>query len=103
MGILEIHFHDSEFSWSVSPGSDDEETASRSLSLGAGGDESATDGGQERERPAIKPKLRSLAIMAFVIGAGVAYNRLQDRRARRAAEAEEEAAGTGPLSRLRSQ
>jgi len=101
MGILEIHFHDSEFSWSVSPGSDDEETASRSLSLGSGG-ESATDGGRERERPAIKPKLRSLAIMAFVVGAGVAYNRLQRRRARRAAEAEEEAANAGPLSRLRS-
>ena len=104
MGILEIHFHDSEFNWSMNPGSDEEDSESRSLSLGSGSESSATpDGGQERERPAIKPKLRSLAIMAFVIGAGVAYNRLQDRRARRAAEAEEEAAGGSPLSRLRSQ
>lgn len=101
MGILEIHFHDSEFSWSMNPDGDDEETASRSLSWGSGGKSASADGGKERERPAIKPKLRSLAIMAFVIGAGVAYNRLKDRRARRAAEAEEKAGG-GRLSGLRS-
>ena len=101
MGILEIHFHDSEFNWSMNPGSDGQQARSRSLSLGSGGKSASTDGGEERERPAIKPKLRSLAIMAFVIGAGVAYNRLQDRRARRAAEAEEETRG-GRFSRLRS-
>jgi hypothetical protein len=98
MGILEIHFHDSEFSWSMNPGSGEK----RSLSLrSGGGSEATTDDGEERERPAILPKLRSVAIMALVVGAGVAYNRLQERRARRAAEAEEEASG-GPLSRLRS-
>jgi hypothetical protein len=100
MGILEIHFHDSEFSWSMNPGDGEEATASRSLSLGSGGKSASADGGKKRERPAIKPKLRSLAIMAFVVGAGVAYNRLKDRRAR-AAEAEEEAGGSR-LSRLRS-
>ncbi|UPV74565.1 hypothetical protein M0R89_00500 [Halorussus limi] len=99
MGILEIHFHDSEFSWSVNSGSDE----GRSLSLGSGGSSATTDGGEPRRRPSIKPKLQSFAIMALVVGAGVAYNRIQGRRARRAAEAEEEeAAGGGPFSRLRS-
>lgn len=96
MGILEIHFHDSEFSWSVDTGTEDEE---QSFSLGLGSEsETVTDGG-ESDRPALAPKLRSFAIMAIVIGAGVAYNRLQDRRAREAAEAEESG---GRLSRLRS-
>jgi len=102
MGILEIHFHDSEFSWSVDAGTGKE----RSLSFGTGGESrtAATDGGEsdggESDRPAIAPKLRSFAIMAIVIGAGVAYNRLQDRRAREAAEAE--ASSGGRFSRLRS-
>ncbi|WP_276301715.1 hypothetical protein [Halorussus lipolyticus] len=97
MGILEIHFHDSEFSWSMNPGSGEE----RSFSLGSGSESEAatTDGGQP-DRPAIAPKLRSLAIMALVVGAGVAYNRLKDRRAREAAEAEQSAGGR--LSRIRS-
>jgi hypothetical protein len=97
MGILEIHFHDSEFSWSMNPGTDRE----RSFSLGTGSKSriATTDGGQS-DRPAIASKLRSFAIMAVVIGAGVAYNRLQRRRARDAAEAEE--SGGGRLSRLRS-
>ncbi|WP_128476031.1 hypothetical protein [Halorussus pelagicus] len=100
MGILEIHFHDSEFHWSMNPGSG-EKRSLRSGESGESGELTAADGGEEPERPAIKPKLRSLAIMALVIGAGVAYNRLQRRRARRAAEAEEEAA-SGRFSRLRS-
>ncbi|WP_135824493.1 hypothetical protein [Halorussus ruber] len=98
MGILEIHFHDSEFSWSTNPGSDEE----RSFSLGGKRKSGAatTDGGGT-DRPSIAPKLRSLAIMALVVGAGIAYNRLKDRRAREAAEAEEQASG-GRLSRIRS-
>lgn len=96
MGILEVHFHDSEFSWSVNPGGD-----GQSLSLGSGSEsETATTDGGQSERPALAPKLRSFAIMAFVIGAGVAYNRLKDRRAHEAAEAE--ASSGGRLSRLRS-
>ncbi|UPW00704.1 Tad domain-containing protein [Halorussus gelatinilyticus] len=102
MGILEIHFHDSEFSWSMDRGSDGEESRSRTFSLGSGGESVTTDGGGERERPGIKPKLRSLAVMALVVGAGVVYNRLQRRRAQRTADAEAEAGGGSRLSRLRS-
>ncbi|WP_137285253.1 hypothetical protein [Halorussus salinisoli] len=95
MGILEIHFHDSEFSWSMNSGTDDE----RSFSLRSGSRSgAATDGGQT-DRPSIVPKLRSLAVLALVVGAGIAYNRLQDRQAREQAEAEE---SRGRLSRLRS-
>jgi hypothetical protein len=93
MGILEIHFHDSEFSWSVNPGNGDE----RSLSLGSD-DESATTDGGRRERPAIKPKLRSLAVMALVVGAGYAYNKMKARKAREAAAEE----SSGRLAGLRS-
>lgn len=73
MGILEIHFHDSEFSWTMNPGTDEE----RSFSLGSTGGSTA-DGGH-RERPAIRPKLRSLAVLMLVVGAGIAYNRMRSR------------------------
>ena len=98
MGILEIPFHDSAFSWTMNSGTDRE----RSVSFGTGSKSKivATDGG-ESDRPALLPKLRSFAIMALVIGAGVAYNRLQRRRAREAVEAEESSGGW--LSRLQSQ
>ncbi|MFC7079775.1 hypothetical protein [Halorussus caseinilyticus] len=100
MGILEIHFHDSEFSWSVNPDGGEKQSRSRSLSLGSGSESDAsTDGGQS-DRPSIAPKLRSFAILALVVGAGIAYNRLRSQRARKAA-AEEESVG-GRLSRIRS-
>jgi hypothetical protein len=97
MGLLEIPFHDSAFSWTTNSGTDRE----RSVSFGTGSKSKivATDGG-ESDRPALVPKLRSFAIMALVVGAGVAYNRLQRRRAREAVEAEESSGGW--VSRLRS-
>jgi len=98
MGILEIPFHDSAFSWTMNSGAD----GKRPVSSGTGSKSKivATDGG-ESDRPALVPKLRSFAIMALVIGAGVAYNRLQRRRAREAVEAEESSGSW--LSRLQSQ
>ena len=106
MGILEIHFHDSEFSWSVNPGRGEE----RSLSFGTGERSGATDGERSRrsggwstDRPSMGPKLRSAAVLALVIAGGIAFNRVRSRRAREAVEqeaAEQEA--RGPFSRLRS-
>lgn len=91
MGILELHFHDSELSWTMSPGTDSE----RSFSLESES-ESVTDDGQ-RERPSVKPKLRSLAIVALVVGAGIAYNRMKARRR----EAAEESSSRLPRIRSR--
>jgi len=88
MGILELHFHDSEFSWTVDAG----ESAGRSLSFGRGERETASDGGSERP-PSARGKLRLVGALAAVVGLGVAFNRFQRRRARKAAEAEEESSG----------
>jgi len=91
MGILEIHFHDSEFEWKFNPATD----TSRGLPF-TGDHESesettAADGGADTPSPA--SKLRSLGFMALVIGGAIAYNRIRSRRARKAAEAESEAVG----------
>lgn len=88
MGILEIHFHDSEFRWSLNPGTDRE----RSLSLGTGSRAEATTDGGGRGRPSIVSKLGTVGTLALVIGAGIAFNRLRSRRAREA-EAEKESRG----------
>ena len=90
MGILEIHFHDSEFSWSMNPGTDRE----RSLSMKTGSRSKPTTDGGGRGRPAIASKLGSLGALALVIGAGIAVNRLRSRRARKgAAETEGKSRG----------
>lgn len=85
MGILEVHFHDSRFEWNINPGTEEE----RSLSFGVGSEsnEATTDGGTGG-RPSVAPKLRSFAIVALVVGAGIAFNRLRSRRAREEAEQE---------------
>ncbi|NHN59367.1 MULTISPECIES: hypothetical protein [Halorussus] len=102
MGILEIHFHDSEFSWSMNPGGDE----GRSFSLGTGGSSEAsgatTDGGSTG-RPSMGPKLRSAAVLALVVAGGIAFNRIRARRAREAVERETaEQESKGPFSLLRS-
>lgn len=102
MGILELHFHDSRFEWTVNPGSDEE----RSLSLGLGGesDQSVTDGGRSRgsgrSRPSILPKLKMFGALALVVGAAAAFNRIQNRRVEKMREAEaEESSGRLSLGR----
>ena len=88
MGILELHFHDSELSWHFAPGTGRE----RSFSLGTGGEsKTATNGGGET-RPSMLSKLRSLAVLALVVGGGVAYNRM---KARRREQAEQDAESSG--------
>ncbi|WP_158056265.1 hypothetical protein [Halorussus halophilus] len=95
MGILELHFHDSELSWNFGPGADEE----RSFSLGTGGESktTATNGGREKsESPSLAPKLRSFGVLALVIGAGILYNRRKARRkSGRAEEAETEEKSAG--------
>lgn len=88
MGILEVHFHDSEFSWSMNPGTDDERTFSLgSRSESKSGESGTTDSGTDRL--SLAPKLRSFAVLALVIAGGVAFRRMRSRRAREAAEREE--------------
>lgn len=82
MGILDVHFHDSEFNWSINPGTDRE----RTFSLGSRGESTTSTDGGTTGRPSIAPKLRSFAVLALVVGAGVVYNRIRSRRARAAAE-----------------
>ena len=97
MGILEIHFHDSEFSWSMNPGGGEE----RSLSFGTGersGKSGTTAGGRGTRSPSTGPKLRSIAVLALVVAGGIAFNRVRSRRKREAAEEE----SRGRLSRIRS-
>jgi hypothetical protein len=85
MGILEIHLHDSEFSWSVNPGTGKE----RSLSFGTGSksgsksrstSSSVPGSSSKRGSSAGGSKLRSLAVLGLVVGAGIAFNRLRSRR-----------------------
>ncbi|PSP55038.1 hypothetical protein BRC82_07505 [Halobacteriales archaeon QS_1_67_19] len=82
MGILEVHFHDSEFSWSAETGSGDE----RRLSLRSGSESSGSESEGDADTPAILPKLRGVAVIALVVGAGMAYRRLRSRQIRRTAE-----------------
>jgi len=88
MGILELHFHDSEFSWTFDAG----ESEGRLLSLGPGERETVSDGGTNRP-PSTWRKFRLLGVLGAVVGLGLAFNRLQRRRARTAAEAEAESSG----------
>lgn len=101
MGILEIHLHDSEFSWSVNPGTGRE----RSLSLGmgskskrksgrkSGGTSSGSGSSDGRDGPSIASKLGPIAVLGLVIGGIVAFNRLRSRRKRESAEAESRSSG----------
>jgi len=88
MGILELHFHDSEFSWTVDAG----ESGGRSLSVGRGDSETVSDGGTNRP-PSMWRKVRLFGVLGAVVGLGLAFNRLQRRRARKSAEAEAESSG----------
>jgi hypothetical protein len=98
MGILELHFHDSEFSWSVSPGTGTERSLSLKTGSKSGGKSSrkssrsagSSGGGTS---PSAKSKLGSLAVLGLVVGAGIVFNRLRARRARAAAEAESKSPG----------
>jgi hypothetical protein len=98
MGILEIHFHDSEFSWSMNPGTDSE----RSLSLRTGSRSEPTTDGGGRRRAAIASKLGTVGVLALVVGAGFVVNRLRSRRAREAAATEAEESKGRWLSLSRS-
>ena len=94
MGILEIHLHDAEFSWSVNPGSGKE----RSLSFRTGSESSSESspgrgGSGEGGRPSLGSKLGSLAVLGLVVGGGIAFNRLRARRARESAKTEQSSRG----------
>lgn len=89
MGILELHFHDSELSWNFGPGTDEE--GSFSLGTGRESKTTATNGGEKQSKsPSAAPKLKSFAVLAFVVGLGVFYNRRKARRKREQAEQTEE-------------
>ncbi|WP_135829184.1 hypothetical protein [Halorussus halobius] len=96
MGILEIHFHDAQFEWTFDAGTDDE----RSFAVGTGSDSRSERGGSgDAAGPSAASKLRSVGLVALVVGAAVALGRFRSRRARAAAESDRDS-GTG--SRLRS-
>ena len=87
MAILDIHFHDSKFALNIGSGSSADSAKGRKLSLPSGkrSERTKADGGTT-DRPSLAPKLKSFAFLAVVVGAGVAYNKLQARRARAATE-----------------
>jgi hypothetical protein len=90
MGILEIHFHDAQFEWTLAPGTDEE----RSFSVGK-----SESGRRESDaaRGSAGRKLRSVGLVALAVGAAVAVRRL-----RRQARADDESASKRrlrPLSR----
>ncbi|WP_115863596.1 hypothetical protein [Halorussus litoreus] len=93
MGILEIHFHDSEFGfeWEFNPAADTSRGLPFTGDRESESEPTAADGGADAPSPA--SKLRSLGFMALVIGGTIAFNRIRSRRARKAAEAEGEAVG----------
>ncbi|WP_162224574.1 hypothetical protein [Halorussus amylolyticus] len=100
MGILEIHFHDSDFSWNVNPrGSED----GGALPFGSDESESQpeTDGG-ETPAPSVANKLRTVGMLAVLVGLGVALSRLRSRRARKAAESNEQGSSGRRFSLSRS-
>ena len=90
MGILELHFHDSQLTWNIGAGGETSE--GRSFSLGTGA--KSADGGRSRSpagtdgRPSMAPKLKSIGALALLVGGAMAYNRLKARRAQKRAEAE---------------
>lgn len=92
MGILEIHFHDAQFEWTLAPGTDEE----RSFSVGTG--ESGRGGSGDASRGAVGPKLRSVGMVALAVGAAVALRRL--RRNARAGDADGESASKRRLRSL---
>ncbi|MFC4552664.1 MULTISPECIES: hypothetical protein [Halorussus] len=91
MGILELHFHDSQLTWNVGGGETGE---GRSFSLGTGAKSGNPSGGRSRSRggtdgpPSMAPKLKSIGALALLVGGAMAYNRLKARRAQKRAEAE---------------
>jgi len=93
MGILEVHFHDAQFEWTLAPGTDEE----RSFSVGTG--DSPSDHGESNDdsRPSVGGKLRSVGLVAFVVGVAVVFRRL-----RRNARATDSGGESGSESRLRS-
>lgn len=91
MGILELHFHDSQFEWTVNPGTNEE----RSLSLGLESEsQEAPTGQSSRSRPSVVPKLKLFAVLALVVGVAAAFNRIQSQRAQKMRETEESSSGS---------
>lgn len=86
MGILEIHFHDSQFEWTIGPGASDEQSDTRSESVTG---RATTDGGTSPSSAA--SKLRSVGALILVVGIVFVFNRIRSRRAQKAAEREAEA------------
>lgn len=99
MGILEIHFHDSQFEWTVNPGTSEERSLSLGLGSESGGSPTEATAGERggQSDSSIPPKLKSMAVLALVVGAAAAFNRIQSRRAQKVREGEEESSG-GRLS-----
>lgn len=100
MGILEIHFHDSDFSWTVNPRGSDEKTLSfssgesseppsrtKSASSGAASPGSGTGEGS------FAGKLWMLGALAVFVGAGLGLSKLRNRRRTESAESEQDTSG----------
>lgn len=95
MGILEIHFHDSDFSWTVNPRGSDEKTfsfgsgesGSSSTSSGSGATESGTDDGS------FAGKLWMLGALAAFVGVGLGISKLWSRRKTESGTSEQETSG----------
>ena len=94
MGILEIHFHDAQFEWTLAPGTDEE----RSFSVGQSDSERGGTG--DASQGSVARKLRSVGLVAFVVGVAVAFRRLRGNA--RTTDSGDESASKkrlGPLNR----
>ena len=91
MGILEIHFHDSDFSWTVNPRGSDEKT----LSLDSGESSSQSSGGSTTETGDSHgaEKLWMIAALAAFVGLGVGVNKLRSRRASETGKSDQQSSG----------
>lgn len=99
MGILEIHFHDSDFSWTVNPKGSDEKT----LSFGSGksksssGPKSAPNGGTSPGSGtgdgSFRGKLWMLGALALFVGVGLGFGKLRSRRKTESGTSEQQTSG----------
>lgn len=96
MGILEIHFHDSDFSWTVNPRGSDEKT----LSLGSGESSSKTKSASSGTAStgsagdgSLAGKLWMLGALAVFVGVGLGLSKLRSRRRTESAESEQKTSG----------
>ena len=96
MGILEIHFHDSDFSWTVNPrksdgktlsfGSGESSSKTKSASSGASSDSGTGDS-------SFAGKLWMLGALALFVGVGLGLGKLRSRRETGSAESGQESSG----------